>query len=107
LARGSEIRQAIREGKRIRTAHCDVRILASLLPSGRAGIVVPKHGRSSVERNRVKRRLTELVRRELFAQLGTTDVLIRARREAYEATFDELRKDVQAMRQRLPARSAE
>lgn len=69
--------------------------------------MVPKHGRSSVERNRVKRRLTELVRRELLARLGSTDVLIRARKEAYEATFDELREDVQAIRQRLPAHSAE
>jgi ribonuclease P protein component len=60
-----------------------------------------------VERNRVKRRLTELVRRELLAWLGSTDVLIRARKEAYEATFDELREDVQAIRQRLPAHSAE
>jgi ribonuclease P protein component len=60
-----------------------------------------------VERNRVKRRLTELVRRELLARLGRTDVLIRARKEAYEATFDELREDVQAIRQRLPAPSAE
>jgi ribonuclease P protein component len=55
----------------------------------------------------VKRRLTELVRRELLAHLGSMDVLIRARREAYGATFDELRKDVQAIGQRLPARSAE
>ena len=69
--------------------------------------MVPKHGRSSVERNRVKRRLAELVRRELLAQLGNTDVLIRARPEAYQATFDELREDVRAIRQRLPARSAE
>jgi ribonuclease P protein component len=60
-----------------------------------------------VERNRVKRRLTELVRRELLARLGSTDVLIRARPEAYKATFDELREDVQAIRQRLPAQSAE
>jgi ribonuclease P protein component len=60
-----------------------------------------------VERNRVKRRLTELVRRELLARLGSTDVLIRARPEAYKATFDELREDVQAIRQRLPAHSAE
>jgi ribonuclease P protein component len=70
-------------------------------------MVVPTHGRCSVERNRVKRRLTELVRRELLAHLGSMDVLIRARREAYGATFDELRKDVQAIGQRLPARSAE
>ena len=97
------MRRIAREGKRIRTAHCDVRVHASLLPAGRAGIVVPKHGRTAVERNRVKRRLGELVRRELLLHLENTDVLIRARPEAYKATFEELREDVLAIRQRSTA----
>lgn len=67
---------------------------------------MPKFGRSSVARNTVKRRLGELVRRELLQHLGETDVLIRARPEAYRATFDELRADVRVIVQRfaLPER---
>lgn len=105
LARAAEIRQIGREGKRIRTAHCDVRISASLLLSGRAGIVVPKFGRHSVDRNRVKRRLSELVRCELLPHLHHIDVLIRTRPEAYGASFDALRDDVMAIRKRVAAPS--
>lgn len=106
LARAAEIRQIAREGKRIRTAHCDVRVGASLLLPGRAGIVVPKFGRNSVERNRVKRRLSELVRCELMPHLQHIDVLIRTRPEAYGASFDALRGDVLAIRKRVAAPSA-
>ena len=105
LARAAEIRQIGREGKRIRTPHCDVRISASLLLSGRVGIVVPKFGRHSVDRNRVKRRLSELVRCELLPHLHHIDVLIRTRPEAYGASFDALRDDVMAIRKRVAAPS--
>lgn len=96
-----------REGKRIRTARCDVRVNASLLHRGRIGIIVPKHGRSIVERNRVKRRLVELVRTELLAYIGATDMLIRALPDAYRATFPELREDVVALRARFSAHAGE
>ena len=99
--RSGEILQIAREGKRIRTAHCDVRVNASLPRPGRVGIVVPKFGRTSVARNTVKRRLGEIVRRELLQHLGDTDVLIRARPEAYRATFDELRDDVRVILKRF------
>jgi len=99
--RSGEILQIAREGKRIRTAHCDVRVRASLPRPGRVGIVVPKFGRTSVARNSVKRRLGELVRRELLQHLADTDVLIRARPEAYRATFDELRDDIRVIVQRF------
>jgi ribonuclease P protein component len=63
--------------------------------------VVPKHGRSSVERNRLRRRLSEIVRRSLLPHLLAMDVLIRTRREAYDASFAELEEDVEAVRRRL------
>jgi ribonuclease P protein component len=58
------------------------------------GVVVPKHRRNSVERNLLKRRLRELLRLEVLPRLAelelTVDVLIRARREAYVATYEQL-----------------
>ena len=101
--RAGEIRQVAREGKRIRTAHCDVRVNASLLHPGRVGIVVPRHGRAAVERNLVKRRLTELVRTELLRHVADADILIRALPAAYGATFEELKEDVLALQRRLAA----
>jgi len=80
---------------------------ASLLHSGRVGIVVPKHGHRIVDRNRLRRRLSELVRTELLAHIGRTDLLIRALPEAYRASFDALRDDVRTLRRRFaPKESA-
>lgn len=43
--------------------------MLSPLPHARVGFVVPKYGHSSVDRNRLKRRLRELVRTRLLPAL--------------------------------------
>ena len=58
-----------RAGTRIRVEYLDVRAMLSTCPHARVGFVVPKYGHSSVERNRLKRRLRELVRRRLLPSL--------------------------------------
>lgn len=66
---------------------------------------MPKHGRGTVDRNRIKRRLREIGRRAILPALTdqglALDVLVRARREAYAATFvaleDEFRRAVEAL----------
>ena len=68
----------------------DVRCLASPLGYVRVGVIVPRHGRSAVERNRLKRRLRELVRRLLVPISASYDVVIHCRPGAYGKTFDEL-----------------
>jgi RNase P protein component len=63
-----------------------------------------------VDRNRLKRRLRELVRLDLLGSLrrsSPVDVAIRARPEAYAATVPDLRADVDAVRARLSTGSAE
>lgn len=60
----------------------------------RVGIVVPKFGRSAVERNRVKRRLRELVRRELLRDSWSLDLVVNASATSYERTFSMLREEV-------------
>jgi ribonuclease P protein component len=104
LSRGSDIQRVIQQGKRIRTAHLDVRVLASPLAISRVGVIVPRHQQSAVDRNRVKRRLRELVRVELLPSLrgrAAVDLALRARREAYKATFQELARDVHTVRAHL------
>lgn len=64
---------------------------------------MPRHGRSVVERNLVKRRLTELVRTELLRHVADVDVLIRALPGAYAATFEALKEDVLTLERRLAA----
>jgi len=87
--------------------HLDVRVLASPLGTPRVGIVVPLHQHSAVDRNRLKRRLRELVRIELLPALrelaAASDIAFRARREAYTADVDALRQDVLTVRGRITA----
>jgi ribonuclease P protein component len=98
IRRSSEIRALFARGKRRRTAHLDVFLAASPVSRPRVGIVVAKHGHGSVERNKLKRRLRELARTRVLPPLWTAglavDVLLRARREAYQATFLELGEEV-------------
>ena len=84
--------------------HLDVRVLASPFGSPRIGIVVPRHHHSAVDRNRLKRRLREIVRVELLPALrGQTpiDLAIRTRHEAYSAPLDALRADVRTIHARV------
>jgi ribonuclease P protein component len=78
----------------MQTERLEARAAASLFPDPRVGIVVPKHRHKVVARNRVKRRLRELVRTSLLPGLGRIDLLIRAKPEAYGSTFNELSADI-------------
>lgn len=95
---GSDIRGLFARGKRTRTRHLDVIFAPSPLSHSRFGVVVPKHRHQIVDRNRLKRRLREIARRDLLPSLRergvTVDLLVRARREAYDADFDELRNEL-------------
>ena len=88
-----------REGRRLGCGSLDV----FLGPAGdgrspRIGIVVPRHGRTIVERNRLRRRLGEIVRTRWLPaereQPRPRDLLIRARAEAYRLDFDGLAEEL-------------
>lgn len=78
----------------MQTELLEARASASLLLHPKVGVVVPKHRHNVVERNRVKRRLRELVRIEILPSLERLDLLIRAKPEAYDSTFEQLASDV-------------
>jgi len=59
----------------MQTECLEARVSASLLLHPRVGVVVPKHGRNIVDRNRTKRRLRELVRLRLLPVIGRVDLL--------------------------------
>lgn len=62
----------------------------------RMGLIVPKFQSTAVARNRLRRRLLEVWRRRVMARQGARDLLIRARREAYQASFAELESELLA-----------
>lgn len=96
----------------MRTASFDVRATASLRVFPRVGFVVPKYKHSGVERNRVKRRLRELVRLHMLGLLeahatahAPVDLVVRVFPTAYgrdSATLHgELEQAVQQLLRRL------
>jgi ribonuclease P protein component len=63
------------------------------------GLIVPKFQSSGVARNRLRRRLREIWRREVQQWQPAWDLVIKARREAYAATFESLQKQVLTWRE--------
>jgi len=78
----------------VRARLFDVKRLDTALGYIRLAIVVPKFGFTAVRRNQVKRRIRELSRTLILPRAQSCDVLVRARRDAYAATFAEMREDV-------------
>jgi ribonuclease P protein component len=94
LTSEADLEAVRRTGKRMQTERLEARASASLLLHPRVGIIVPKHRHKIVERNRVKRRLRELVRSKLLPELQGIDVLVRAKPEAYDSSFSQLAGDI-------------
>lgn len=105
ITASGEIRALFRRGKRKRTRHLDVFVSSSPVARSRLGLVVPKHKQSAALRNRLKRRLREAGRRELLPRLAdaavAVDVMLRARPEAYAASYESLREEVARMAEEL------
>lgn len=82
----------------------ELRGVQSSLRWPRVGLVVPKHRHSNVERNRLKRRLREVVRRHLLPTLPALDLTIRVSPDAYGAPFDALEADLLRARDTMMSR---
>jgi ribonuclease P protein component len=109
ITSSDEIRTLFRRGKRSKTRHLDAFVSPSPAPFARLGVVVPKHKRSIVQRNRLKRRLREIGRTVLLPALGNRgaafDVLLRVRPEAYTASFADLQGELAALTEELCSRA--
>lgn len=89
-----------RSGRRQRCGPIDLFLLAAP-DRRRAAIIVPRHGQSAVARNRLKRRLRELVRMHWLPAASGGDLVVRARPGAYASSFDELRRSLQACLEKI------
>ena len=99
LVRGPDVRRVLLQGRRSRRTTFDIHWLAGEATQARLGLVVPRFRSTAPARNRLRRRLKELWRREFQHALPALDVVIRARRETYAAPFAALREDLRAWRE--------
>lgn len=90
-----------RAGRRLRTDHLEVRCNDSLLSHARTAVIVGKHGHTVVERNLLRRRLREIVRTTLLPVAGSMDIVVRSLPSAYEASFQELMKEIESITPQL------
>lgn len=60
----------------------------------RLGLIVPRFQFTAVARNRLRRRLREIWRRQLQEGLPAWDLVIRAKREAYGTDFAHLEAEL-------------
>jgi ribonuclease P protein component len=101
LARGSELTACWEAGRRSRTRHLDLAWRHNLSGHTRTGIIVPRYQSTAVARNRLRRRLREILRRDLLRQLPAIDLVVRAKRSAYAASFADLRAELTGVMEML------
>ncbi len=94
ITRGSELTACWEAGRRRRTPHLDLAWRPNPTGRARTGIIVPRFQSTAVLRNRLRRRLREILRREVLPQLPPIDLVIRAKRAAYAAPFAVLRAEL-------------
>jgi len=98
IRRSNEIQEILQQGKRESTGNLEIFFASPKASVSRFGLIVPKHGQRIVDRNRLKRRLREIGRRRVIPHLSSQgregDVLIRATRSAYRASFSELEREI-------------
>jgi ribonuclease P protein component len=84
----------MRVGSRIDTGHLSVSWVPNHKGNPRLGLVVPLYGGTAVSRNRLRRRLKEVARVSVMGKLDGTDVVIRAKPNAYRTDFSTLRVEI-------------
>ena len=78
----------------MRTRHLDIAWRPNTQGHARTGIVVPRFGETAVARNRLRRRVREMLRREVVGALPAVDLVVRAKPAAYTAGFAVLRAEL-------------
>src|SRR5207249_232711 len=94
LGRGTELTACWEEGRKLRTPSLDLAWRANQAGHPRLGIVVPRFQQTAVARNRLRRRLREVLRCGPLLTLPPVDLVVRAKRTAYAASFAVLRAEL-------------
>lgn len=109
LLGGGEFRRVYEEGQRRSAPLCVVFFRCNGLPHARLGITVPARLGKAVVRNRVKRRLREVFRRNQAAIPGGWDIVVNPRAAVATTPFQTLARELLRLfpSQPPPVRAAE
>jgi ribonuclease P protein component len=88
---------ALLRGSRVRGPALELYRRPAAGPVARATCITPKHGRTGVERNRLRRRIKELMREILLSRGEERDWLVRTRPAAYDLSFADLEAALTAL----------
>lgn len=90
-----DILRVLRSGRRLPGPLVDVYAVSSPAGRPRVGVIVPRYGRTIVQRNRVRRRLREIARRDwlplAFGSGVGLDLILKAKPSAYDRSLGTLR----------------
>jgi ribonuclease P protein component len=94
LKKNNEFKQVFTKGIRKSGKYTIVFIFSGKKQNNRLGIIVKKSIGNAVKRNKIKRRLREIWRKQINQLLQGSDVVIVARKEIGEASFNEIENEL-------------
>ena len=94
LRKRREFLAVYERGAKIQAAYFVLYILENDLPHHRLGVTVSRRIGPSVVRNRIKRQLREVFRRNKQAIFPSCDVVVNARRSAATSSSHQIRRDL-------------
>jgi ribonuclease P protein component len=97
LLRSADFEKTLRSGRRAASPYLALFVSDNELGRPRVGLAVSRKLGNAVIRNRIKRRLRELVRPLLRRAEGGCDVVIVARARAVDAEFGRLRQEIEML----------
>jgi ribonuclease P protein component len=73
----------------------DVIVAPGTAEYARLGVIVPLYSQKVVDRNLLKRRIREVMRRRVLPMLaGNADIIVRARKKAYQADYETIKQEL-------------
>jgi ribonuclease P protein component len=94
LRNSAEFQSVYKEGARKNSRSFVVFLLANGLDHSRVGMTTPRKVGIAVERNRIRRRIREILRRAWPAIPRGFDIVVNPRRSAVARDFEELRTEL-------------